>query len=123
LGSRLYKDLQNTTEEGRWQGARWLAAGTFGAAGMWVKGGPTNNIIDRMVFKESVPYELMWNNPEEWRNKLPREIEMHRRIDGSRTANSHLNVIQHRGHRLMMTERRYRLYLDLCDGGGLDDSM
>jgi hypothetical protein len=76
-----------------------------------------------MVVKEATPWPPMRRSPDGWRNKLPREVHMHELIAGSRTATSHLNVIRHRGHRLMMAKERYRLYLDLCDGGSLADAM
>ncbi|KAF1836253.1 kinase-like protein [Decorospora gaudefroyi] len=106
LKSRLYQDLEYSDEETTWKGAHWLAQGSYGVAGLW-----------------AAPRPHMWKNPDEWRDKLPREIRMHQLIDSSRTPTSHLNLVRHRGHTLMMAKMRYRIYLDLCDGGGLDDSM
>lgn len=54
-----------------------------------------------------------------WRNKLPREVQIHRLVDSDPTATSRQNLIRHRGYRLMMRQQRYRIYLDLCSGGNL----
>ena len=123
MKSHLYKDLELTTEEVTWIGTRFLGHGSYGAAGLWVNCDARNTIMDRMVAKEASPNVLAWKCPDEWRDKLPREIRMHELIDSTRTESSHLNLIKHRGYRLMMEAGRYRLFLDLCDGGPLADAL
>jgi hypothetical protein len=59
----------------------------------------------------------VWKHPTKWRGRLPREIYNHKLLDSTRTGVSHRNIIRHRGYRLMMRERRFRLYLDLCERG------
>jgi len=77
-----------------------------------------------MAVKECRVGPRLWRDPIYWRNKLPREISLHKRIDLHRVrGTTHRNVIQHRGYRLMMRQRRYRLYLQFCSGGTLYDVM
>lgn len=92
-----------------------------------------------MVMKDCVIPAQFFRDPVQWRDGLPKEIALHRRIDRKRKRDrddhpktnmdandsSHDsgfdNVIASRGYRLMMFKRRYRLYLDyyackeLCD--------
>ncbi|RMZ70667.1 serine threonine kinase [Pyrenophora seminiperda CCB06] len=120
MESNLYRDLTSTSEEMAWKGQHFLGYGTYGAAGLWVRCDEQNNITDRMVAKDASPSTFAWKNPDEWRDKLPREIRMHQLIDSTRKAGSHENLVQHYGHRLMMSEGRYRIFLELCDGGPLN---
>jgi hypothetical protein len=121
--SSLYKDLKYNAEERTWRSARWLAQGSYGSTGLWTRVDATGTIIDRVVNKEVVPLPHLWKCPDEWRNKVPREIRMHQLIDSTRQPTSHLNVIRHRGYRLLMNYRRYKIYTDFCDGGPLWDAM
>jgi hypothetical protein len=123
MRSPLYKDLEYNAEERTWRGAHWLAQGSYGCAGLWARVDAMGTIIDRVVNKEVVPLPHIWKCPDEWRNKVPREIRMHQLIDSSRQPTSHLNVVRHRGYRLMMKRRRYKIYTDFCDGGSLWNAM
>jgi hypothetical protein len=123
LNSRPYKDLTRTTEDLTWEGARFVGAGAYGVVGLWVRRGATNTITDQMVVKNAVPTWWAWKDPDEWRGKLPREVHMHQLVDSTRTHGSHSSLIRHRGHRLMMRRKMYRLYLDLCNEGGLFRAM
>ncbi|KAF1849242.1 uncharacterized protein K460DRAFT_404477 [Cucurbitaria berberidis CBS 394.84] len=123
LRSRLHKDLHNDEEEATWQGAHYLGSGSCGCAGLWVKVNKNKVIKDRMVMKEVAPPWFHWKNPDEWRGKLPREIRIHQLIDSTRTGDSHQNIIRHRGYRLMMRLKRFRIYTDMCSGGQLADAL
>lgn len=77
-----------------------------------------------MVVKEVRPKPpRAWRDPIKWRDRLPREIRIHQLIDANRppaaNARGHRNLVCHRGYRLMMEQRRYRLYLDFYAGGDL----
>ena len=48
---------------------------------------------------------------------------MHQLIESSRAAPSHRNLIRHWSHRMMMKRKRYRLYLDLYNGGRLYETL
>jgi hypothetical protein len=90
---------------------------------MWVRIDEKNIIRERMAVKKCAPSSALWNCPDEWRNRLPREVRMHQLIDSTRPASSPQNLISHRSHRMMMTKKRYRLYLDVCDGGRLVENL
>jgi hypothetical protein len=103
-----------------WKGIKLLGQGTYGWAGLWVKTDRTRNIIDRMVVKEALPED--WDDSRQWRNKLPREIDIHKKIDKQRLGRgspAFRHLIRHRGYRLMMRQQRYRLFLDLYESGDL----
>ncbi|KAI1685416.1 Protein kinase domain containing protein [Pyrenophora tritici-repentis] len=119
LNSHIYRDLELTDEEQVWRGAKYLGHGAFGSAGLWVRCDITNTISDRIVVKEVEPHPLAWKCPDEWRDKLPREIHMHQLIDSHHSEATHRNLVRHRGYRLMMQACRYRIFLELCDGGQL----
>ena len=81
--------------------------------------------MQRMVVKETCARsESDWKTRSLWRNKLPREIDIHRRIEmarknlsDSRTSDQRFHHLVHfRGYRLLMRKRRYRLYLNLYSG-------
>lgn len=65
----------------------------------------------------------MWCDPKEWRGRLPREIRNHKLIDSTRSGVSHRSLIRHQGYRLMMTKKKYRLYLEYCSYDTLYHSM
>lgn len=72
--------------------------------------------------KPRFPHE--WLNVTCWRDRLPREIAIHRRIDRERSQHedretAYRNLVRHKGYRLMMRKRRYRLYQKYYTGGNL----
>jgi hypothetical protein len=81
-----------------------------------------------MVIKEARPDPTQWRDPIHWRktedhrDMLPREIRVHQKIDQKRAAVAgldHDNLIDHISHRVMMSDRRYRIYLQYYEGGDL----
>jgi serine/threonine protein kinase len=76
-----------------------------------------------MIIKEVRPHNWKWRDPTYWRDYLPREIRVHQKIDAKRPGDGktlgHGNLLRHRGYRLMMRQRRYKLYLDFREGGDL----
>lgn len=77
-----------------------------------------------MVMKDCKPDDIDWWDHTRWRDRLPREIAIHRRIDRGRTQHAdretaYRNLVKHKGYRLMMRKRRYRLYQKYYAGGDL----
>ena len=113
-------------EEGNWQGAKFLAAGSYGAVGLWCKTDGNGNVIDRMAVKDnSAVSRSDWRDPKNWRDRLPREIAVGCRIESRRAeepeACQYIN--RQRGYRLLMSERRFRLYADFASGGDLCNAV
>jgi len=87
--------------------------------------------MQRMVVKEVRPPLVSWRNSIMWRfdqqqQRLPPQICIHRRIDANRAAANGEDpeyLIGHRGHRVMMKDRRSRIYMDYCEGRDLDDAL
>ena len=73
-----------------------------------------------MVIKECQPTVAVWNSATSWFNQLPLEIWIHQLLERHRD-NGHRSIVRLRAHRLMMAQRRYRLYLDYYPGGDLHD--
>ncbi|KAJ4376031.1 hypothetical protein N0V83_001311 [Neocucurbitaria cava] len=92
------------TGESRWIGVKVVGAGSFACAGLWVEIDPNRNILRRQVIKDAKPTPQNWRDPIQWRDHLPRETDRE-------------GLIQHYGHRLMMRQRRYRIYLKYYPGG------
>ena len=81
-----------------------------------------------MVMKDCKPSSEDWRDHTRWRDRLPREIAIHRRIDRERTQHAdretaYRNLVQHKGYRLMMRKRRYRLYQKYYAGGDLYNAL
>ncbi|KAI4635140.1 uncharacterized protein J4E87_000090 [Alternaria ethzedia] len=82
----------------------------------------------RMVIKEARPDKIQWRDPCFWRDQLPCEIHMHQLVDNGRgvsdsddepAGSDHETLVRHHGYRLMMTQRRYRIFFDYYEGGNL----
>jgi hypothetical protein len=117
-------------KETAWRGGRFLGAGSFGCAGLWCEVDGAENVVRRMVVKEVRPSGFKWRDPTFWREGLPREIRVHKKVDSSRPAAGagdavagvgagYANLPRQQGYRLMMQQRRFKLYLDFCAGGDL----
>jgi hypothetical protein len=77
-------------------------------------------VVERMAVKECAPSREAWLSPDEWRDRMPREVKMHQLID---STGPHQNVLGHTAHRLMMSKRRYRVYMELCRAGRLIERL
>ncbi|KAF9692816.1 hypothetical protein EKO04_009107 [Ascochyta lentis] len=113
-------------EETSWHGAKFIGSGSSGAAGLWCKVDEQGNVIDRMVVKDNVAFlRDGWRDPKNWRDRLPREIAIHRRLESRRSAETEAcrHIVKYRGHRLLMSRRRFRLYTDYASGGDLQVAM
>lgn len=76
-----------------------------------------------MAVKEARPSNSEWRDPMHWRDRVPLEIRIHQRVDRNRPpggGRGHDSLIEHRGYRLMMKQRRFRIYLKYYEGGDLD---
>lgn len=61
-----------------------------------------------------------------WRDRIPLEIRIHQRVDINRPESGgrgHDSLIEHRGYRLMMAQRRFRLYMNYYEGGDLRNAV
>ncbi|KAJ8105784.1 hypothetical protein OPT61_g9972 [Boeremia exigua] len=113
-------------DESQWHGAKYLGNGSSGAAGLWCRIDEHGNVIDRMVVKDNaVCSREGWRDPKNWRDGLPREIAINRRIEARRVIepDAFRYIIRYRGHRLLMWKRRFRLYTDFASGGDLANAM
>lgn len=113
-------------EETNWHGVQYLGSGSYGAAGLWCEVDSRGNVIDRMVVKDiAAAPRAWWRDPKYWRDRLPKEIAIHRRIESRREIEPDAcrNIIRYRGHRMLMSKRRYRLYTDYASGGDLLNAM
>ncbi|KAF9692809.1 hypothetical protein EKO04_009105 [Ascochyta lentis] len=116
------KPLMWKEVETRWRGGRFLAAGGYGAAGLWCRIDERNNVVERMVVKDCEMTANQYSIPTHWRDQVPKEIALHRRVDRKRKREDTSDVgfehlVEHHGYRLMMRRRRYRLYLEYYAGG------
>ncbi|KAF2652769.1 hypothetical protein K491DRAFT_31418 [Lophiostoma macrostomum CBS 122681] len=123
LHMNVSRDDDNDNEF--WHGAHFIYNGGQGSCALFVKTDENNFIIDRMVVKETCALSASnWETQSMWRNKLPAEIDIHRRIEIARKniedndIGDHRfdHLVQFRGYRLLMRKRMYRLYLNLYSG-------
>jgi hypothetical protein len=79
-----------------------------------------------MVIKETKNFEShYWRDPKNWRDRLPQEIRIHQLVEERRAVYPEIcqHLIRMRSYRLLMVQRKYRLYLDFCGGGDLFHAM
>lgn len=113
-------------DETRWHGAKFLGHGSYGAVGLWCKVDEHWNIVDRMVVKDHAAMSRNnWRDPNNWRDRLPREVAIHQRIESRRAAEPEAfeYIVKCRGHRLLTSKRRFRLYLDFASGGSIGPTV
>jgi hypothetical protein len=76
----------------------------------------------RLAVKDAFTIDLTdWMNPINWRDQLPREIAIQRRLH-ERHGHEH-HVHHYYGHRIAFWQRQYRLYNEVCDLGSLMDAL
>ncbi|KAH7555581.1 hypothetical protein BM1_07204 [Bipolaris maydis] len=112
-------------DESNFRGAKWLGNGSYGCAGLWCQVKPTNTIEGRFVIKEARMSKGDWRDPIKWRDQVPQEIRIHQLVDSNRAnaSDNHDTIIEHYGYRLMMRQRRYRIYLAYYQGGNLHSAL
>lgn len=66
-------------------------------------------------------HQNQWVNPINWRDRLPREIAIMRRLDEQ--GGSENNMHRYYGHRIDAGARRYRIYTEVCDLGNLENAL
>lgn len=62
-----------------------------------------------------------WIHPIYWRDRLPREIAILRRLDEQQGYENSIN--RYHGHHISAHQRRYRVYNEVCDLGDLGDAL
>ncbi|EMD58950.1 hypothetical protein COCSADRAFT_31102 [Bipolaris sorokiniana ND90Pr] len=112
-------------DESDMRGAKWLGQGAYGCAGLWCQVNPTYVIERRFVIKEARMTKGDWRDPIKWRDQVPQEIRVHQLVDSNRAnaVGDHDTIIEHYGYRLMMRQRRYRIYLAYYEGGDLHSAL
>ncbi|KAF2126727.1 hypothetical protein P153DRAFT_68753 [Dothidotthia symphoricarpi CBS 119687] len=119
-------NMSRDGDETRWHGAKFIGAGGYGCVGLWVERDDRNNVVDRMAVKETRNHSARhWRDPKNWRGRLPQEVQIHRLVEERRAVDSDKfrHLIRYRGHRLLMSKRKYRIYLDFCSGSDLKCAM
>lgn len=79
-----------------------------------------------MAVKEAELGKRQWRDPLFWRDRLPLEVRIHQRNDQNRSrggGRGHESLVEHRGYRLMMRQRRFRIYMDYYEGGTLRQAV
>jgi hypothetical protein len=77
-----------------------------------------------MVVKDVQRRASQWRDPQNWRNRLPREIQIHELIEERRNDEPGCQyLVRYYGYRLLMSSRRYRIYLDYYDASNLHYAM
>ncbi|KAF2740089.1 kinase-like protein [Polyplosphaeria fusca] len=102
-----------------WVGQKFLGAGSYGSAGLWVRVDRKGNIAERIAIKDATPTPSQWRDILQWWKELPREIAIHQLIDSDEGDSTNPNLLHHYGHRIMMRNQRYRIYLEYCALGNI----
>jgi hypothetical protein len=134
----LYLDKKR--EEKQWHGVYILGEGAAAQVGLWIKVNSSNNIVEvsphefssivvhnlmilqqRLAVKDVTSNPTNWVNPIHWRDQLPREITIQRRLNKLDGHEHHVH--RYYGDRISFWQRKYRLYNEVCDLGSLMDAM
>jgi len=75
-----------------------------------------------MAVKENIniAHMLAWTSPKTWRDRLPISVAVQERI---RNEGRPKSIHGYRGYRLNMTQKRFRIYNDMCKYGDLTRAM
>ncbi|KAJ4317772.1 hypothetical protein N0V94_004770 [Neodidymelliopsis sp. IMI 364377] len=106
----------------RWHGAHFLGQGATGSCSLWLRTDRNDNIDERLAVRDvAAIHQNAWINPINWRDQLPREIAILRRLDEQEGAEN--NIHRYFGHRIDAAARRYRVYNEVCDLGSLENLL
>ncbi|KAH7380278.1 hypothetical protein DE146DRAFT_761009 [Phaeosphaeria sp. MPI-PUGE-AT-0046c] len=97
----------------RWYGAHLLGAGTTGQVGLWVRVNEENTIEERMAARDVTVAPEYWADPFMWRDQLPREIAIQRRLNERNGHDYHIH--RYYADRISFYQRRYRVFNEICD--------
>lgn len=104
-----------------WVGAWQLGYGGMGMAGLWIQQNQQGRIIRRIVVKEATPSPAAWNRPSNWAGQVgtsePREVDVHRRLTVARVD----GFVTYLNHRVYLQRQRYRIYMQFCPHGNLEE--
>jgi hypothetical protein len=75
----------------------------------------------RLAVRDVAVQPANWVNPINWRDQLPREIAIQRRLH-ERNGHEH-HVHRYYGHRISFWQRKYRVYNEVCGLGCLMDAL
>ncbi|GIZ41891.1 hypothetical protein CKM354_000517800 [Cercospora kikuchii] len=108
---------------GTWHPYGKVGEGSAGCAHVWVKLAPNNAIVDRVVLKEvCLDADFRWSRPNYWNdpmcNRTPLEFAIPHYLNG--LADSH-NIVQHLDYGLYEEHAMYRLYMEYCEYGDLQE--
>ena len=107
-------DPEREQEGKRWRGTYFLGSGATGNCSLWVQTDEYDNIDRRFAVRDVATLALRhWVDPVNWRDRLPREIAIMRRLE--KQGGHHHNIHRYFGHRIDMYKRRYRIYTEVCD--------
>jgi hypothetical protein len=93
-------------DEKEWLYARGLGGGETGQVGMRVKLDKSDKIVDRIAVKDINQIGISWTNPLYWRDRLPRDIAIQKRLNNQ---GGHRNIPRLRGYIFSMPQRKYLL--------------
>jgi hypothetical protein len=77
-----------------------------------------------MAVKDVKSTASLWRDPQNWRNRLPREIWIHQLVEERRSDEPGCEfLVRSHGYRVFMEQTRYRIYLDYYDASDLSCAM
>ncbi|KAH6625333.1 kinase-like domain-containing protein [Boeremia exigua] len=115
-------DPDKEPEAKRWHGTHFLGQGATGICMHWVRTDENNNIDQRLAVRDiATMHQDQWINPIKWRDQLPTEIAVLRRLNEQQGYNHNLH--RYYGHRIDGWKRRYRVYNEVCDLGNLSGAL
>ncbi|KAF2845639.1 hypothetical protein T440DRAFT_522522 [Plenodomus tracheiphilus IPT5] len=97
IGLQSQKDFKRGWVYGRWYTVRQLKRSDRESAFLHVRTNATNNIIDRMVIRQRRFSPREWRDPQQWRDRRPREIRIHEIVEERRRAQPKICRQSHAG--------------------------
>ncbi|KAF2765621.1 kinase-like protein [Teratosphaeria nubilosa] len=106
---------------GTWVFEGTLGQGNLGHAGLWAKYDTNGRKTEAVVVKETYLSESDWNGEWFWQgnpvDRMPREVYIHQKLSSCPSA---CNIVTFRGHSIHESHRMYRIYMEYCRHGDLE---
>ncbi|KAF7188039.1 Serine/threonine-protein kinase KIN3 [Pseudocercospora fuligena] len=110
-------------EQGYWMNKGILGKGAWGCASIWLRYNANGSIVERVVTKEGYlgskwDLEQYWHGPKA--DRVPLEYILQRALSKSPKAD---NVVHCQAYGLYERFRMYRLYMEYCQHGDLEQNL
>lgn len=103
---------------GNWEFKESIGQNETSHAGLWVQYDRSLRVSDRMLVKETYMEKEIWDHPSYWTQGRPNEFTIPRKLQLLEHAD---NIVRHKTFSRDDEEQMYRVYIEYCPHGSLED--